>query len=499
MRQRATFIVKPNTPPTNPEQFVLSPGSNAYSTNNLEVKDLHAAHQEKWTIARPDIPPKVWDVLKSLSELHIRWSTPKTYDTINPFSSRVPAGLHIQAAPLPEENTNELCTLLSSAFSTKPLCKSLNETFIEFPGKRYYLYSNIPEVLGNEPQQLNEFLKKIVCNGNESCVAEIERLAAPDYIDIDYNSRSLGSRALTISAFWHRSPEGGEGQWNHKVQQLADDHRAEVGILDQRPSLTDGRLTFGGVLTVLGEDQQLKPTFFSFPARHQQNSGSYSGSFSDPAGLHPKFLLKIDAAEAPSEDCTLNAYFSIPKDFFIDKYQLADQQLLESLGLKKLKAFRGEADLEAPTWTQSRWGSSALFEVDPKKVDDNGLIDVELPLHMRYQEPGFVSEYTPAKLPWPTVFWACPASAEWQQFVVNPFDRGYLGYDVDFPKETAYHHLSPVNGTTYSTVHVPVLEMKHAPVVKIGTAVVVGVGFLYIVAKILGSVMKKSEPKKKAE
>lgn len=329
-------------------------------------------------------------------------------------------------------------------------------------------------------------------------MAEIERLVTPDYIDIDYNSRSLESQALTISAYWHRSLDGEEGKWNHKVQQLSDDHRAEVGILDQRTALADGRLSFGGVLTVLGEDQQLKPTFFSFPARHHQDSGSYSGSFNDPAGLHPKFSLKVDATKSPSEDCTLNAYFSMPKDFFIDKYQLADQQLLESLGLKKLKAFYGEADLEAPTWTQSRWGSSALFEIEPKKVDDNGLVDVELPLHMRYQKPGFVSEYSPAKLPWPTVFWACPENEEWQKFVLNPFDRGYLGYDLDFPRETVYHHLSPVNGTAYSTVDVPVLEMKHAPIVKIGTAVVVGVGFLYIVAKILGS-MKKSGPKKKAE
>jgi len=337
-----------------------------------------------------------------------------------------------------------------------------------------------------------------VCQGKKSCVAEIERLAAPDYIDIDYNSQGLASRELTISAYWHRSLEEGEGQWNHKVQQLADDHRVEVGILDQQPALADGKLSFGGVLTVLGEDQQLKPTLFSFAARHHQNSGSYSGSFNHPAGLHPKFSLEIEAAKAPSEDCTLNAYFSIPKDFFIDKYQLADQKLLESLGFKKLKASHGEVDLEAPTWTQSRWGSSALFEIDPMKVGDDGRARAELPLHMRYQEPGFVSEYSLAKLPWPTVFWACPVGTEWQKFVVNPFDRRYLGYDLDFPEDTAYHHLSPVNGTTYSTVDVPVLEIKHAPMVKIGTAAVVVVGFLYIVAKIWRSMMK-IESKKKAE
>jgi len=59
MKQRVTFVVKPGTPPTNPEQFALSSGSKEYSTNNIEVKDLHAARQERWTIARSEIPPKV--------------------------------------------------------------------------------------------------------------------------------------------------------------------------------------------------------------------------------------------------------------------------------------------------------------------------------------------------------------------------------------------------------------------------------------------------------
>lgn len=58
MKQRVTFIVKPNRPPTVPEQFALSPGSKEHQTNNIEIKELHAARQEKWTIARSEIPPK---------------------------------------------------------------------------------------------------------------------------------------------------------------------------------------------------------------------------------------------------------------------------------------------------------------------------------------------------------------------------------------------------------------------------------------------------------
>lgn len=328
---------------------------------------------------------------------------------------------------------------------------------------------------------------------------EIDRHTTPDFLDVDYNVRTHSINSLTVTAYWHRAPEGEEGTWNHKVHQLHEDHRAEVGILDERQALNPASLSFGGVITVLGESQELKQTLFSFQSRHHQSKGTYSGSFQEPTGLHPKFSLKVAAGKPESEECTLNAYFSIPKEFFIDKYQLADQQLLESLGLKKLKAIHGDTDLEAPTWTQGRWGSNALFEIDPKRIDDNGLVDVELPLHLRYQQPSYFSEYSPAELPWPTVFWACPAGAEYyKKFLLNPFDRGYLGYDSEFSQKTAFHHLSPVNGTTISAVQVPVLEMKHAPMIKMGTAAVVAVGFLYIVAKIVGSVMK-SEPKKKAE
>ena len=359
------------------------------------------------------------------------------------------------------------------------------------PGDEYYFYAALPELTG-EPSPLRGFLKNLICLGATTCKEEIDRLAAPDYIDFDYHAQAQPSQALTISAYWHRSPEEHDGIWeDHKIQQLNEGHRAEIGILEQQPSALEGKLSYSGLLTVLGENQELKPTLFSFPARHQQHPGTYSGSFKEPSGLHPKFSLKITPERPPTEHCSLNAYFSIPKDFFIDRYQLEDEKLMASLGLWELKALYGETDLEAPVWTQSRWGSSALFELDPNKVDETGRVDVELPLHLRYQEPKYFVQYTSVKMPWPTVFWACQGQSEEPRYHTNPFERAHLGYDELFPRDTSYHHLSPVNGVTYSSVKVPVLDMKHAQLVKMGTAGVVAIGFFYIIVKVVRSLMSR--------
>ena len=316
-----------------------------------------------------------------------------------------------------------------------------------------------------------------------------------DYLDIDYTTNNAAAQALIITAYWSRSPQG---PWDAKIQQLAQDHRVEVGILDQRPALAAEKLSFGGVLTVLGESEELSPTFFSFYSRHVQKKGSYSASFNIPTGLHPKLLLKIAAGKTPADDCSLNAYFTLPKTFFVDKYQLADAQLLESLGLRRLRALYGEADLEAPTWTQSRWGSSVLLEIESQEGDnDEGVRDVELPLHLRYLEPTPGEEYVGQDMPWPVVFWACP-SQESEKFTVNPFDRKNIGYEHMFDNNTVYHHLSPETprGVTYSSLKVPVLDLENASVVKIATVLMVASGFIYITTKILLATFKTGKSTK---
>ena len=74
--------------------------------------------------------------------------------------------------------------------------------------------------------------------------------------------------------------------------------------------------------------------------------------FNRPTGLHPKLeVMMALGGNSPGEECTLNAYFTVPQPFFVDPYQLEDEKLMKSYGINKVKVVQGETDLEAPTWS----------------------------------------------------------------------------------------------------------------------------------------------------
>jgi hypothetical protein len=231
-----------------------------------------------------------------------------------------------------------------------------------------------------------------------------------------------------------------------------------------------------------------EPVMFTFPSRHFRSPASYSLTTPQPTGLHPKLQIDISPSrhlKSPGEDCTLNAYFKLPRGLFVDKYQLssANPQLLSSLKIKRLRNVSGEADLEAPVWGSNRWGSSVLVEVDPEQTTDTGLT-VELPLHLRYLEPKNSTE-SEMRFALPSIFWAC-RSEEWSKMGNSPFDRMHLGWEHLFPEQTMYYHLSPAEDA-WKTIRVPVLDLQHAMIVKVGTVTVILGGFLWVCWKIFAS------------
>ena len=236
---------------------------------------------------------------------------------------------------------------------------------------------------------------------------------------------------------------------------------------------------FCPVLTVI------EPVMFTFPARHHSSPASYSLTALEPPGLHPKLQLSIaptQSLKAPGDECTLNAYFALPRGLFIDKYQLSptNPQLLESLNIKRILGVSGETDLEAPVWASKRWGSSVLVEVDAARASSG--LNVGLPLHLRYLEPKHNTTSSEVSFAMPAVFWAC-RSEEWSKMGSSPFDRLHLGWEHQFPEQTMYYHLSP-SEDAWKSVSVPVLDLQHAMLVKIGTVTVILGGFLWVVWKI---------------
>jgi hypothetical protein len=91
MKQRTTYIIT-DPESTHPDNFVLEPQS-------LHIKTLHAAREDRLTIGYNELPPEIWNVLKQCNEVFIRWSTSRPYESVDPYGSRVPAGLHVFLKP----------------------------------------------------------------------------------------------------------------------------------------------------------------------------------------------------------------------------------------------------------------------------------------------------------------------------------------------------------------------------------------------------------------
>ncbi|KAF8543553.1 PIG-X [Trichophaea hybrida] len=461
MKQRTTYLVS-SPEATHPDNFVIE-------STSLQIKPLQAAREDRFTIGYDELPAQVRNVLSQCSELHIRWSTSKPYATVDPYGSRVPAGLHIFASRR-REAVPPICNLLNNAFGVKN-CKSLEESFIQVPGG-YQFYSPLASIAA-----FRSYLDSLICSPNEKdCKTRTGSIDSADYIDIKFDAVS---QILVANTFWSQP----EKPWRETVRPTEGYKNIEVGVLGNEKPMDVESLTLGGFLHVVGS-----LFLFTFASRHFQFPASYSLTTMKPTGLHPKLQLSISPSlKAPSEDCTLNAYFTLPRALFVDKYQLSstNPQLLESLNIKRLRGVNGETDLEAPVWGSNRWGSTVLVEIDHLRSTGQGGLNVELPLHLRYLEPSYNSTESTVRFALPSVFWACH-SEEWSKMRNSPFDRSRLGWEYLFPDQTMYHHLSPA-GDAWKSVGIPVLDLRHAMMVKIGTVAVILGGFLWVSWKIFAA------------
>lgn len=269
---------------------------------------------------------------------------------------------------------------------------------------------------------------------------------------------------------------------------------------------------------------------FSFPARHHPlppaNSGNHAGpnsgfhaGFIEPTGLHPTLAISVNWRDLvrPSSDCRLHAYLTLPSYLFIDRYPLQDPLFLRNHHLKALHSLSGATDLEAPDWVVSQWGSAALFEIDHPEIMQwteelkQPPFRATIPLHLRYLPPSHSSNTSKpllpavnitdgkaeALVPWPHVFWACPASESSAQFPSSPFDRTNLGYDGLFgPKTMFYHFLSnsAINAKhgAVEVLTVPILDLENwsTKYVEWVTVIIVFGGAL-LVAGVLGRTLAR--------
>ncbi|KAE9968352.1 hypothetical protein EG328_007624 [Venturia inaequalis] len=521
MKERITYIVRdPKNNEFNPETLEINKNGLSFT------KGVDAAREWSVTVGLNElgerIDPRtaqwVYEIMRNSHEFHIRWSTPERYDAIAPFASRVAPGVHAFWTPLAdggddEEIGTKVCGLLHRLFG--PLlptadkkeikCESVEKSFTIVPilsgrfshaaSRQFFTY--VPDLMN-----LATYCQILFCpNDDFKCNLPTRQLMTADSFDMDWDSIS---GAINFKAYWS-SARGKEG-WKdtHSLQEREKEGSKgslEVGILmnENTAKGEEEELKFSGVLAQIGKDDRAAPVMFSFPARHHSlppanngnragpNSGFHAG-FIEPTGLHPTLAISVNWRDLvrPSSDCRLHTYLTLPSYLFIDRYPLQDPLFLANHHLKALHSLSGATDLEAPDWVVSQWGSAALFEIDHPEIMEwtkelkQPPFRATIPLHLRYLSPSLSSNtskplppafnVTDGKaevlVPWPHVFWVCPASESSAQFPSSPFDRTNLGYDGLFgPKTMFYHFLSnsAVNAKhgAVETLTVPVLNLEN--------------------------------------
>ncbi|RDW78401.1 hypothetical protein BP5796_06253 [Coleophoma crateriformis] len=475
MRQRITFIQEP--------QDSTDPKSLKVSSNSIKTTNLKAAREDKITFGFSELPQELYRVLKASHELHIRWASPKQYDTIAPLVSRVSPGLHVFYTPQRKgESSPLLCPALKKVFGDFD-CESPEQSFTNLPNERFSLsaatqYYQPLENINN----LLEYIRHKLCSSSDTeCISRVSSLRDANSVDIGYDTIS---HALTLTAFW--SPR----TWDLDLSNSNSKDRLEVGILSVESPKEPEELSLGGFLTVVGEDAKPKATLFSFPARHHPFSSTFSAAFLSPTGLHPNLELRIDSTTPPTEErsCSLHAHLTLPRAIFPDKYQFSDPLFLASKNLTALHHVTTPVDLEAPAYAMSIWGSNLLLELAPPKSPSSSVWTAQIPLHLRYLQPtNGTAGLSKLEVPYPVLFWACVAD-EGSKFPINPFDRVNVGYDGLFGPKTMFYHLSPDPAVPRltNTIEVPVLDLDKSGYIEIGTAVVVLAGFTWVMWCLFG-------------
>lgn len=528
MRRRSTFIPAPDVD---------------YDPTEIKVRDRHvafaglkAAREEKLTFGLSELPAELTQILQNAHELRVRWVSEQAYEKRGPYQSSLTSGLHVHYTPGSNQTDVNPCPLLKQLFSTTLRCESpnksftrpdiLSERFTSAAALQYYFKASS---LNN----LVAWLQRNVCKPSDVvCRHDVALLNLADYLDFDYDSIS---HALIVTAYWSKPPAvlmDPVGQWttydhwNLAVDGLAKD-RNEIGILTTNPGQEPTQLHMEGFLTVVGEDDEPKPTMFFFPSRHhslgdnQRKIQRYQVSFNAPSGLHPIMRITFPSGSdlARPQDstddstCGLHAYLTLPSVLFADEYAFPttdmDPLFTEAHNIISLRSLSGERDLEAPDYAVQKWGSALLLELatpEAKAGQSTASWNVTVPLHLRYLEPaeGGTQE---AEIPWPIVFWAC-TSDEGTKFTVNPFDRVNLGYDGLFGPRTMFYHLEPQvlqDQRLVETLRVPVLDpgrTSFGAAELLTMALVIG-GFLWVgwmvVREISRDIGKQDKEEKKTK
>ncbi|KAI9888856.1 MAG: protease B nonderepressible form [Vezdaea aestivalis] len=473
MRERITFMHDP--------EAELNISQLQVQGKKLVIEKLAAAREDTLTFAPNELPIELNHALQSSHEVHIRWASPRAFEAVSPYVSRVPPGLHVFATPQAQSTSRPLCTIIKGFFGQHMKCASQeasftnlltsNKRFTSSSASQYY------HVLHFLDDFSNVFASRF-CTGDKACLERARLLKSADSIDLDYDAVST---TATLKIYWSKCPTA--DSWSLTVDGNGTD--IEVGVLTNDRATDVEELSMGGYLTMVGKDEKPSTALFSFPARHHTidpTTFNFTTRFLPPTGLHPTLQIHFPfVPQPPRPTCSLHAYLTLPSHLFIDRHQFADPLFLSSKNIHRLRSLRGEEDLEAPDWTIDKWGSATLVEMQRPASGDTGPWSVDVPLHLRYLEPNRGTKgIAEVEQPWPAVFWACRAE-DGTKMATSPFDRVNIGFDTLFGPKTMFYHVSPkpetLGGLLVERIQVPVIDLDRAEWVDVGTTLVILLGF----------------------
>lgn len=326
--------------------------------------------------------------------------------------------------------------------------------------------------------------------------SKIDNLVEATSVSITYGRKPLSALEhqketdLVVEAYWDTWTPS-----NLHVPASTDKEKVELGLFEVAEVSDPSHMILSGITKTVGKSKdKFDKTIINYSPKFRSHPGlRYSVQFSEPIGLHPKQLVTFDGdLLSPERNCKCYAKYTIPRDLFLDKYQLRSPSFLNRNTVSLVDIW-GETDLENPVWLTNGWGSEAIFEVQlPKYNSEINHFQVEVPMHLRYKEPSNNDTYADSLVPWPVVFWAC------KDYENDPSpDIKYTNYESLFPQDTIFYYAVPEeNSSLELVVTTPIAPAQAYSHIQWLTVIVVLSGVVYLVCRILGASKRLSKKKK---
>jgi hypothetical protein len=130
MRERITYVQKLGDS--------IEPSALTIESGTIRGPEIHAALEDRLTIAFGELPPELQVLLGDIQDLHIRWVSTVPYEAVSPLLARLPPGFHLFTTPGSEDVVSYVKPRASGhhrhaadAQYRNGLCATLSELFGE--------------------------------------------------------------------------------------------------------------------------------------------------------------------------------------------------------------------------------------------------------------------------------------------------------------------------------------------------------------------------------